>query len=206
MTAISPTYLKEKRYRIRRARHGAPLWVDATPYRERLIQWREQGWSYPAIAQAVGVDVTTIQRISGNDATHESKWVFRETAQAIDGADFGRCHGRVMVPAVGSRRRIEALCAIGWTRRAIVEETGIPYGTLCTVVYRAQQVTAATRDRIAAAYEALSGRPLVGESAGRARANAARNGWAPPLAWDDIDNPDEQPQGIRDIRKRKRTA
>ena len=52
------------------------------------------------------------------------------------------------------------------------------------------RVSAAHHHAIAATYEALCGR--FGTS-GAARARAARLGWVPPWAWDDIDDPGEHP-------------
>jgi len=196
VTALDP-YATQKRYRARRHRFGGHLLVDAEPYRLQLQRWRDLGWSYPAIAQAVGVDVSTIQRISGNDTAKLSQWVYRETAQRIDNANFVRVHGGVQVPAMFARRRLQALAAIGWTQAAIIDTSGIPRGTINSALYRSDQITADTHQAIRWIYEPMSASPQDGTSAHRARLNAARNGWAPPAAWDDIDDPDAVPHGIR---------
>ena len=191
---MTDPYLTQKRYRLRRARHGGNLRIDVAPYREQLLAWREQGWSYPAIAQAAGVDVSTIQRISGNDSTRANLYVRREVAKAIDEADFGRCHGVIWIPA------------IGWTVTAIVDETGISRGTINSIRTSAGQITAATHQRLAAAYERLSAYPQDGTAALRARRHAHRQGWAPPAAWDNIDDPTEQPSGINPTDRRLTAA
>ena len=53
------------------------------------------------------------------------------------------------------------------------------------------------------AYDRLSMTRPEGTRADTARRRARHLGWPPPLAWDDIDDPDETPTGHhRDLRKR----
>jgi cobalamin biosynthesis protein CbiG len=47
--------------------------------------------------------------------------------------------------------------------------------------------------RMAALYDELSATPGPSEVAAR---HARERGWAPPLAWDDIDDPEDRPQGV----------
>ena len=62
-------------------------------------------------------------------------------------------------------------------------------------------VRRSTAERIAALYDRWCMTP--GPAATRNRAMAVRRGWAPPLAWNNIDDPDEQPRGVRAERPRK---
>lgn len=103
------------------------------------------------------------------------------------------------VPATGTQRRIRALMAIGWTSEEIRRRAGwgTPQAvtellTTRTTVYRH---TAAT---IADVYAELCMTP--GPSA-KNRREAMKKGWAPPLAWEDIDN-DAAPVGVGYTRKR----
>jgi hypothetical protein len=63
-------------------------------------------------------------------------------------------------------------------------------------------VLASTANHVADVYERLAMRfpPETNRhekaAAARARNLATRMGWPPPLAWDDIDNPDEKPRGL----------
>lgn len=103
------------------------------------------------------------------------------------------------VSSRGVTRRIHALACLGWDMYAIAREvqTGretVRQWTLHDTVYRT------THDRMAEVYDRLSMR-LPPERdrmerlvASRARNKAKRNGWAPPLAWDDIDH-DDHPRG-----------
>ena len=99
-----------------------------------------------------------------------------------------------MVPSVGLVRRYEALLALGYTGPQISEAVGISVNSLRSVRYHGSDlVRATTFERFAAAYERLCMTVPDGQYARRARSIARSRGWAPPLAWDNIDDPDEQP-------------
>lgn len=96
------------------------------------------------------------------------------------------------VPTVGVIRRIRALQAIGWRLADI--DTAMGYDARSNFVHnltRQAQVHRDTFDKVQAAYDQLCMTPGPSE---RTRRLALRRGWAPPLAWDDIDD-DAAPQG-----------
>ena len=99
------------------------------------------------------------------------------------------------VPALGLVRRIQALEALGWPLTAVARESGVPEKTLRNPFHRGESVTRATFDAVAAAYErmCMTVPPQTGYYK-RAADRARRLGYAAPLAWDNIDDPDEQPQ------------
>lgn len=96
------------------------------------------------------------------------------------------------VDAVGTRRRLQALCALGWARQALADRLGV---TARAVNYflKAERVNASTALRVREVYDELW---LTPGTSARARADAQRAGWASPLAWDDdeIDDPDASPR------------
>lgn len=107
---------------------------------------------------------------------------------------------RRLVDPAGTRRRLQALAALGWDDQAIAAllEVG-PHrvSALRRIDVPIRQDTAAA---VAAAYDQLSMTlPPDTWQARRNRSTAAAKGYAPPLAWDDdhgphgIDNPDAQP-------------
>lgn len=104
---------------------------------------------------------------------------------------------RRLVNGTGTVRRIRALWAIGWTSNHIAEACG--WRTPQAVTEIAQPATerrgvyATTAETVAAAYERLCMTPGPSDMN---RRRAARQGYAPPLAWNDIDNPAERPKGI----------
>lgn len=94
------------------------------------------------------------------------------------------------VDATGTIRRIRALRRLGWTLDAIAAHAG--YDSLQAIdrIVSRRKVLRSTRDRIARTYVALS---LTSGPSLRASAYAERQGWPPPSAWLDIDNPAERP-------------
>lgn len=94
--------------------------------------------------------------------------------------------------ATGSRRRIQALACIGWQITHTADEAGASRGYVFDILRGlVTEIDRSLADRIAAIYRAKSTQP--GPSA-FTRNNAARRGWAGPLAWDgNIDDPNAQP-------------
>jgi hypothetical protein len=104
-------------------------------------------------------------------------------------AGIGDC-GRVKT--LGLIRRRQALAAMGYNW----SELAAHYGRAVTVLrghLERPTVQKATFQRWVRLYDALC--TIPGPSS-RARFYARRMGWAPPLAWDDIDNPRERPKGV----------
>lgn len=100
------------------------------------------------------------------------------------------------VNPTGSVRRIQALVAIGHSMRTIDERMGWAWGTTSRFIVAGHKTTHRTTAlKIAAVYDELCMSTPTGTYALRNRRLAARKGWSPPLAWDDIDDPDERPKG-----------
>lgn len=99
------------------------------------------------------------------------------------------------IPAIGAQRRIQALMRLGWTSADIAEQGGWSHRNHVLRVLRGQKgkpckwVERSTYERICEVYERLAMTPPP-HAPHRARTStlAARKGWPPPLAWDDIDN------------------
>lgn len=103
--------------------------------------------------------------------------------------------GKMTVPAIGSQRRIRALQAIGWRITDIADALGLAsHRGVCAPLWQLMnrdQVRRSTAERIAELYDRWCMTP--GPAASRNRGLAERRGWLPPLAWDDIDDPNERP-------------
>lgn len=97
------------------------------------------------------------------------------------------------IDATGTQRRIRALMALGWPGRELGRRLGCSAEHVQNIT-RAERhyVRRATAERIDALYRELC--MTVGPSRITAMRAAAR-GFAPPLAWDDIDN-DNAPKGV----------
>jgi hypothetical protein len=104
----------------------------------------------------------------------------------------------------GARRRLQALSAMGYSREDLAVLLGTQAAVITNVRGRQPYVTAAMWCRIADVYDRYSMTP--GPSA-RARKDAERAGWLPPLAWDDdqIDLPWGVPSDERQGSRGRRT-
>lgn len=100
------------------------------------------------------------------------------------------------VPATGFARRVRALMAIGYTMRQISAELGMANGNLSSKLHKNGTVQRATHERMVALYARWHMLPQSGMQADRTKRMATRRGWAPPLAWEDIDA-DPKPSGVR---------
>lgn len=107
----------------------------------------------------------------------------------------------LMVDPLGTHRRIRALVALGWSLARISREAGCHRSWAGLILSRSAPMRQETARRVAEVYERLSMRlpPETTKAekidASRARRLARENHWPTPLAWDDIDDPEEQPAG-----------
>jgi len=87
---------------------------------------------------------------------------------------------------------------LGWASKNVADAAGLSGANVGLLMAR-PKVQAVTARRIAAVYDELCMRVPVGRSKGeriaitRTRNMAAAKGWVPPLGWDDIDDPGENP-------------
>ena len=108
---------------------------------------------------------------------------------------------RLSVPAVGAQRRIQALMTLGWTSEDIATEAGYTHRNQVLRILNGQKgkpctwLERKTHETIAELFERMAMQvPPMDRYRRRARTMAERRGWLPPLAWDDIDDPAEQPR------------
>lgn len=104
-----------------------------------------------------------------------------------------------LLDGTGTRRRIRALRRIGWRNEDIAAAAGLHRPSLARLLQVKRDgtlVQAATAAAVRRAYDALSMTAGPYEQAARL---ALREGWPPPLAWDDdtIDDPAVDPYGVR---------
>lgn len=145
----------------------------------------EQGMSYQRIAAAAGVTERTVRGMRGRS------YVRGATAKAILAVNAAPKPLRAdLVPGVGTRRRVQALAAIGWPLTVQARRMGATTQQVWEFAHVDRPVSAVNHRRAEALFESLSATP--GPSS-RVRRMAAERGWVPPLAWDDIDDPDGLP-------------
>lgn len=150
-------------------------------------------WTRGAVASACGLPERTIAgAIERRAAGRSSRWT-RPTARAILGRAKWPTQGQI--GATGSTRRLRALAAIGWTVGDVAAHAGVSPMTVSVLRSgggRTRRVNAGIAAAVRDVYDALSMTPGPSQVAASA---AARDGWVPPLAWDDdeIDDPTATP-------------
>ena len=120
MTDTATATLRTKRWRVRRARHGAPMRVDAGPTRARLADLRNCGLFYRDIAEGVGRCVNQVRRIELG-----SRWVTPETEAAVEAMWDHYCGDHVRLEPDGRRFPADPLISLVAARYGSLEASGV---------------------------------------------------------------------------------
>lgn len=193
--AANTRYAKLAKYRSDK---GISTLVDAAPVKAHLAQLRAAGVGKRTIAQRAGVAQTVVNRLIGIDHSKPARRVHPDTAAKLLAVTAEAVADGQVIDGTGTMRRAQALVAIGWTQADLAARIGWTLGNFNGLVHGRRDVTVGTARLVADLYDRLSMRPGPSQ---RARNISARYGWAPPLAWDDIDNPAEQPAERRKARQ-----
>ncbi|RFU20592.1 helix-turn-helix domain-containing protein [Geodermatophilus marinus] len=184
--------------------------VDAAPVREHLRALRAAGIGVEQIAMLAGLSTSHVRELAnpGRDGNPGIRRVRPETAHQVlrVRVDEANRAPRSHVGATGTRRRLQALIAIGWPHDELAARLGRNSAGLRRSML-SDAVTARTAQDVTALYEQLWNlRPPHSTDDQRAAADAARafaaeRGWLPPLAWDDIDTDPEPQHHARRVEK-----
>lgn len=175
-------------------------WTDAGPARDHVGRLVATGLTETNIARLAGVRQGTVYRLlHGCKGNPPSRRIRPEASRAIlavhpDVPPAGT------VDATGTRRRLQALVACGWTQSQLAARLGMKPTNLSAMLrgFRGQKtVLASTAIAVRGLYARLWDVPppesakREGAQARAARLMAAARGWPPPMAWDDeaIDDP-----------------
>lgn len=107
--------------------------------------------------------------------------------------------GTLKVDAWPIIRRLQALHRLGWNMQDIYDVIGKKTRRRrLSVIMSHPMMLKRSANEFKRAYKLLHMKAPDNIHRGRARVrnHAIREGWAPPLAWDDIDDPNEVPSGI----------
>lgn len=178
-SAKSKTYRKRRRYLTA---IGHPLTVDAGPAAAHLRLLLDAGDDLLNITRRINYTYTPIKKVADGTQARLQR-IHAEAILALK----PRTPAGLYVDPIGGMRRVRALYAAGHSLQEIVEESGVSRPVLSALANgHRDRIARETADAIAAAYRRLCMTP--GSSRATAR-RAAQKGWAPPLAWTEIDNP-----------------
>lgn len=100
------------------------------------------------------------------------------------------------MPAIGTRRRLQALTAAGWSASQLAARLGVTRSAIAQLRSTHQtRVLATTAGDVAALYEACWWHTPPGRYQARTERYAEARGWVPPWRWDglDLDDPAAEP-------------
>lgn len=194
-------YVKRRKHAIAA---GRPLCVPSSPVIAHIAAL-SRTMTVRAIGEAAGVPPQTLHSLM----RRQRPTVQAKLAARVLAVRPGTDSTTSLLEACGVRRRLRALHHNGWSFRALAAELGAQ-PSLVRKWAHADHTTAETRARVVAVYDRLwDTEPPAGGGSTRARYAAARQGWAPPAAWDDapegphaIDDPTAKPAGVRPAERR----
>lgn len=176
---------------------GRPAaYVPAAAARAHLRRLLAAGVALNRVAALSGVGSSTLYellttRADGRGPLAKIRPATAHRLLAIDPAT-AQLDPRTPIGATGTRRRLQALLACGWSvprLAGLLRRRPDRFGELLT----ADTVVVTTARAVHALYDdlwdAAPPQTTVSErtQAAAARSDAQKHGWAPPLAWDDID-------------------
>lgn len=176
--------------------------------REHLMALRAAGLGRDRIGRLSGVHPRRVQAIiNGSTSARDGVQTHVRAATAAKLLAV-RPERRLVaddrrIGATGTRRRLQALVALGWSRSEVARRSGLNENTIGRAMVR-DGCALATARAVHRVYEELwDQQPPIdtGEqrcSVSHARREAARKGWALPMLWDDdtIDDPAAVPAPV----------
>ena len=192
----------QRQYQRRKAKQAFgqhEFYVDAEPVRQHVRALMDGGVGWHRIARLSGVPSGSVSRLLYGDSQGRppSRGLRPETARKLLAVTIDQAADGARIDGTGTRRRLQALVAIGWSGSELMRRMGrIP--TNFGFLVEGGQVKAHTARAVRELYEQLwnTAPPETSReekiSASRSRRHASDRGWPPPMAWDDdtIDRPD----------------
>lgn len=180
-------------------------YVDAEPVREHVRALQSCDLGLRTIARAAGVDRKRLQAVLNGRperGTPAQAKMRPELAAAILAVEptLDILPAKTVIDGAGTRRRLQALVALGWSQAKLAERIGWTPSNFTALIGDGRVIAASAR-LVRDLYNELWDQAPPEDShrdkiaASRARNLARARGWVPPQAWDDdaIDDPTAQP-------------
>lgn len=177
-----------------RAMHGKAQWVSATEAAKTLSVLRHQGMTLRFISNRTGLSHSRLEHWANGRVTR----VRREDLDKLKGIrtqHFRNPKPGERVPAAGTSRRLQDLSRRGFPDYRISKDTGVSSGAVHDIrTGRIRTVPQETHDAIRIyAASAIHWPAPMGRVPDRVRRKAKDLGYLPLGAWDDIDDPECEP-------------
>lgn len=169
--------------------------LGATAHR-KLVALQEAGCSHYEMHDATGLSASQCKAMLLGGPRHIAQRKNRDTLRLLNVEDYLNHR----LTHIGMVRRARALQRIGYSCTMIAMHAGLCEEAVKEIARGTRHSRHATRRAIARAYDELCMRPLDGTHdrfISRTINKARRLGYAPPLAWDNIDR-DLAPSGVGD--------
>ncbi|MFC7330782.1 hypothetical protein [Marinactinospora rubrisoli] len=179
----------EKRRRVLIGTGRWQPWGDLDEVRAHLRRLQAAGVGAHRVAEEAGIAHATVFHLLNHAGAVSAEVARRLLAVELDPLPDAK------VCADGTRRRLQALGALGYSAAALEEEHGLPRSVTARVTSSARLVAARTAARVTDIYAELSSRPAPeSRSASRTRGWARKQGWLPPAAHEEdlLDLPEEE--------------
>lgn len=175
-------------------------WVDAEPVRVHIRHLQSCGMGLRTIAALAGVDRKRLQGVlsgrpdRGTGPQQEVRPAIASAVLAVE-PTLENLAPSTLISPLGTRRRVQALVAVGWPQGHLAAHLGMLASNFGTML-KGEHVLVRRALAVRSMYDALwrvdpseHGASVAGMT--RARRYAAERQWAPTGAWDDdtIDDP-----------------
>lgn len=193
--------------------YGRPAYVDTSDAVAHIRRLQAAGLGWKRIASMAGLDSSLLYPLlygrpdrNGGQPRTKARPATVAAILAVPMPGLDQLGAVVHVPALGTRRRLQALTAAGWSINQIATRSGANRQALDRAILdTTQSVTATTARRIRDTYTRLENQAPPEatwherSAAARARRRAQDAGWLAPAWWDPdtIDNPNHTPQPAR---------
>lgn len=194
-----------ERDRSRAQAYGRYYLTDAEPARQHVRGLMVQGMGWKRVAQAAGVNPSSVGALlypqGGKDPRPPRKKISKQMEAKLLAVKVDLGHHAV-VENTGTVRRLQALAALGWSQSRLASLIGMNPSNFWQLIHgKNKGVLFATAGQVEDIFNARWNQAPEAQTAAerggitRAKREAATKGWATAAAWDDIDNPDEEPKG-----------
>jgi hypothetical protein len=192
--------------RTRARAEGKVAYVDARPAAAHLRALSAAGMGWKRAAAAAGVPESSVYPLlygrarDGGRPKTKARQALVDAILAVPMPTLDDLGAGTPVDSTGTRRRLQALMALGWSVNRIAQAAGVDHQPMRHAL-AGGMVSARTARTVRDVYDELwdQAPPTATRgdrvAVGKTRARAAAAGYLPPMAWDDdtIDDPDARP-------------